>query len=188
MPFIPECTICHGDNKGGIGNFRRVTGTGELGMGYVLSRQYSLDPDDQSTWGQALDHLKSDAQDTDGDGTPDATELVTGDPKGGGMPTDPNDPTPGASIEPDTPSYGCVRVSPRGRVDGVASAVSAAVLALGVARCRASAAQTETRLGRRAKRVPGGAVAKRAAGAGSSRRGRSGRAQRALRPSGPATR
>ncbi len=140
MPCTPQCTICHRDNSGGF-NTLRTTTAGDPGMGMNLKAQLpdGLDPTDQGTWAPALDEAAQNKLDSDGDGTPDMLELTTGDPEGKGVPTDPDDPTPGAPLvcaEGATPSYGCARVSPRGPVDGVAGFASAAALAIGISLLR----------------------------------------------------
>jgi hypothetical protein len=128
MPCTPGCAVCHLDASGGPGRLRMTT-TGNPGFGMNL-KNYGLTTSDLNSLELALKAAAADSPppDIDGDGTPDLDELKKGD--------DPNDPTVGASVCSAGPEFGCVRVARQGPVDGVASVVGAAVLALGVAAFR----------------------------------------------------
>jgi hypothetical protein len=118
MPCVPPCTICHANNSGGIGTAIKPFATSMKGAGLM--------PKDDSLIPPALDNLKSQKIDSDGDGVIDVEELAAGD--------DPN--TKGAGNICGGPTYGCgARIEPRGELDGgaavLALATAAALLALG---------------------------------------------------------
>lgn len=119
MPCTPACTLCHMVPEGGSGTAQQPFVGDLFDVGF--NRDSSV-TDIQT----AIDALKEQQVDGDGDGIPDIDELQQG--------LNPNDPNKGASLC--GPVYGCVRVAKPGRVDGVASAASAAVLLLGMALLR----------------------------------------------------
>ena len=120
MPCTPQCTVCHRDNNGGFGTLRKTV-QGSSGFGVNLT-QFGLavgDPGSVASSAQAADEA---GQDSDGDGTPDVTELRAGD--------DPNDATAGATVcGAQGPEYGCARVAPAAPLDTTALGVSLVTLA-----------------------------------------------------------
>jgi hypothetical protein len=137
MKCTPDCTLCHNDDTGGYNNLRSAINDGKTvnGFGYVLENDFNLSPVSQSTWGPAVDADRAKNSDIDGDGVDDIQELMDG--------TDPNDPSPDSTIcGGGGPTYGCARLSPKGSVDGVASAASGAVLVLGLGLMRRRRSKT----------------------------------------------
>jgi hypothetical protein len=69
LPVAPQCQLCHGSTAGG-GPIVQPFGKSMLGAGLTISGG--------STLTQALDQLKSDGTDSDGDGVSDIDELLAG--------------------------------------------------------------------------------------------------------------
>jgi hypothetical protein len=122
MPCVPPCTLCHDPPQGG-GPADKPFGLTIQGAGFFPSAHDSADSDNALK--AALTMLEGNPamnippQDSDEDGVPDVTELRNG--------TDPNR----AGVGICGPTYGCVRVAARGRIDDVGVAASFAVIALG---------------------------------------------------------
>jgi len=131
LSCTPQCTLCHGTNLGGYGNYRIITVNGMQKAGFILTLRDKCGfvATDQSTWDPALSKCDSDPTiDTDGDGESDGNELRAG--------TDPNDPSPTALICGGGPTFGCVRIARGTSVDGYALLASSAVLLAGIALAR----------------------------------------------------
>jgi hypothetical protein len=134
----PACTLCHEVPQGG-GPADKPFGNAIQGAGFFPTANENADSD--AALKAALTALEGSAgagdggakdggagpvippTDSDGDGVPDVTELrQCTDPNGqGGV---------------GGPTYGCLRVAPRGPVDGVAGVASLTVLAIGAALMR----------------------------------------------------
>lgn len=139
LPCTPDCTLCHQNNNGGIGNRRNaVDAKGQVvdpingGFIYDLLVCGFL-PTDPNTYEPAFAKCESTKADADRDGVPDIDELTAG--------TDPNDGTPGKKICNESPTYGCVRVARGGPVDDVALFSSTAVLLIGIGLVRRRSAR-----------------------------------------------
>lgn len=131
LSCTPQCTLCHGSNLGGFGNFRTITVNGQSKGGFILTiKACGFVPTDQNTWKPAFDQCELNKTDTDGDGTPDIAELKEG--------RDPNDPNPTAILcgGDQGPTYGCVHVARKGSVDGLGLLAGGAVLFAGIALSR----------------------------------------------------
>jgi Bacterial TSP3 repeat len=110
LTYDVPCAVCH--IKGNVASATPITP-------FALSlRARGMTGDNQSL-SSALDKLKSDAVDSDGDGVTDVDELKAG--------TDPNS-SANASIEDNQePGYGCGGTAPKGRsAPGMASMLALA--------------------------------------------------------------
>ncbi len=92
----PECSLCH------IGVQARGTVNTPFG---TSMRQRGLRANDEESLRTALDMMRAEAVDSDGDGTPDVEELIAGD--------DPNQGPEPPSDTPPEPTFGCAS-SPEG--------------------------------------------------------------------------
>jgi len=111
-PCPPPCTVCHRDTNGGAGTVVKPFGEAMINAG--------LDANDVGLLQTAVDTLRQDKTDSDGDGTSDIDELAQGQ--------DPNAAGNGALCGP---TYGCgARVEARGPVDGVGALATLGVLLL----------------------------------------------------------
>lgn len=112
---VPDCTICHATDLGGLGTVVKPFGMKMQERGLVAQNVSSLRT--------ALDALEAEMSDVDGDGTPDIQELRDG--------TDPN--PEGEGID-QAPEYGCIgNVAPtRSTLPGSLLALGAALLATGL--------------------------------------------------------
>ena len=123
-PCAPDCTLCHNNDYGGVGNRR---------PGSIINTwtaNYGLDPSNPQSLVDAFMGAEAEMLDTDHDGIPDTTELLSG--------SNPDDPTPGAkyACREDPPVYGCARVVRRGPVDDVGTLAAACVAAVGLSALR----------------------------------------------------
>lgn len=102
-PCIPQCNICHRDDNGGGGTIDKP---------FVKSlREYGELEHDMKG---AVDALAQAGVDSDGDGTPDVTEIKNGD-----------DPNSSLDAKLCFPDGGCgARVEPAGTLDGYAGAAA----------------------------------------------------------------
>lgn len=120
-PCAPDCTLCHNNDLGNYNNRRPGA------IIYTWTANYGLDPRDPQSLVSAFNAATGDMLDTDHDGIPDTTELLSG--------SDPDDPTPGAKYlcRDQGPAYGCMRVARRGPIDDIGALVGACVSAVGFA-------------------------------------------------------
>ncbi len=136
MPCVPQCTVCHRDNLGGLGTLKFITNkagmTMQNGFGRNLqSKGMVLDGNDPNSLAPAIMIAMMTPFDSDGDGTTDFVELMNGD--------DPNDFNPGARVcggAAAGPEYGCGRIAKPGPVDDVGVVAAAAVALVGVSALR----------------------------------------------------
>ena len=117
----PPCSLCHVDGNTGSGTVTTPFGRSARDRGLVA--------DNKDILFAVLDQMKSEAIDSDADGTPDIAELAAG--------TDPNSP-PNDTIGPQT--YGCSLATPRG--EAPLSLGAAVAVALWLAGRRRRAART----------------------------------------------
>lgn len=75
MPCAPSCTICHRDNRGGLGTVSQPFGKAMMAAGLRFFAPQTINP--------ALAELEAQHTDSDGDGQGDVLELSAGrDPNG----------------------------------------------------------------------------------------------------------
>ena len=75
MPCAPPCTVCHRDNRGGLGSVAQPFGRAMMAAGLRFFAPQTIDP--------ALTELEAQHTDSDGDGQGDVLELSAGrDPNG----------------------------------------------------------------------------------------------------------
>lgn len=83
LKYEPPCRLCHVQN---------ITGAGTLQTSFAMSmRARGLNADDRASLPIALEKMRTDKVDSDGDGVLDVDELVAG--------TDPTSSAPGARLD-----------------------------------------------------------------------------------------
>lgn len=92
MPCVPTCTVCHATNAGGAGTVTQPFGEAMMAAGLMGNG-------DTESLVSAFAAIAADADDSDGDGTPDADELAAGE--------DPNGAAALCGGDVVTPRYGC---------------------------------------------------------------------------------
>jgi hypothetical protein len=90
LSYEPPCSLCH---------LKDNIGSGTVQTPFALSMRGRGLTTDRSSVTLALDVVRSDRVDSDGDGTPDVDELIAG--------TDPNTAAPAPFAGRRDPSYGC---------------------------------------------------------------------------------
>lgn len=118
-PCPPPCTVCHESSSGGYG-------TAVKPFARAMAKIGKLDAEDSALVAPAIEALKAQATDSDGDGTGDVAEVAAG-----------NDPNRHGDGDLCGPEYGCgARIEPGQRVDGWALLLSVLVALSLVARGR----------------------------------------------------
>lgn len=109
-PCPPPCTVCHESSSGGYG-------TAVKPFARSMAKVGKLDAEDSALVAPAVEKLKAQATDSDGDGTTDIDELGAG-----------RDPNLHGKGDICGPEYGCgATIEPRQPVDGSALALAALV-------------------------------------------------------------
>ncbi|HEX7481817.1 MAG TPA: thrombospondin type 3 repeat-containing protein [Polyangiales bacterium] len=99
LSYEVPCSVCH---------LKENTGPGTAGTPFALSlRARGLSGKDATSLRSSLARLQADKVDSDGDGTPDVTELV--------HETDPNSAANANLVSEVDPGYGCGGLPPKGR-------------------------------------------------------------------------
>lgn len=119
LSYSPQCAICHAGGVTGYGTVHMPFGT--------AMRERGLVPEDLSSLATALERMKADGVDSNGNGVPDVDELKAG--------ADPNAGAPGAG---DPPQYGCSAAAPAGPIARGAAALLFFIMILQGLRARRS--------------------------------------------------
>lgn len=121
-PCPPPCTVCHLTTNGGTGTALKPFAESMIDFG-------GLEGEDADLVAPAVQSLRDEQIDSDGDGVSDIDELAAG-----------RDPNVTGEGELCGPTYGCgARVEPEGPIDGYAIAAALAAVALLVGRWRSGA-------------------------------------------------
>jgi len=110
LGYEPPCRLCH---------IQGTTGPGSVQTPFGVSMHARGLTSDDSTLNPALDALRADNVDSDGDGVPDVAELIAN--------TDPNTPVD-VPLSSSDPSYGCAAAPGRPSVRGTGLALLVAML------------------------------------------------------------
>jgi hypothetical protein len=127
LAYTPACTLCHASENGGAGTAVKPFARSAIERG--------LRGADDDSLRAALDAMRRDRVDSDGDGMADIDELVWG--------TDPNVPdVPRGEVTP-TPTYGCSLAPSRGGPSGVWS-LTLVIVASGIRRRHGKGKESES--------------------------------------------